>query len=1003
MHAFLFTDLESSTRLWEQHPDQMKLALADHDAILRRTVAAASGEVVKLTGDGMLAVFESVAAALDASIAAQAELIAVDWPTPEPLRVRMGVHAGEGESRDGDYFGPAVNRAARIMAAAHGTQVLVSGVVAALAIGAFDGEFRDLGVHRLKDLTLPEHLYQVVHHSIPSDFPAPSTLEARPNNLPSQVSEFFGRVDELSTIRVMLGSPMTRLLTLTGPGGAGKTRLGLQVAAEQLNDFRDGVFFVDLAPETDADAAYEAIARVLTIPVAGGGHPLEVLKSRLRDQHTLLVLDNFEQVTEAAAGVAEVIQSCPGVKVLVTSREALRVRAEHIFPVPPLSLPNPSWPVEQIAATEAVQLFVERARTVKPDFGLSSESAPTVAEICLRLDGLPLAIELAAARLNVFTPFELMKRLRERLDVLGAGGRDLPARQRTLWGAIGWSYELLDERECEVFQMMAVFSATALDALEAVAATALDRPSILDALASLVDKSLIRSDDSGGQIRFVMLQTMKEFAAERLAESSDRELRVREAHARFFSDLAVRVGGDLRSDKRAAALDELSAAIGNLRTAWRFWVDQGDLGMIFALIDTLWALHDARGWYHSAIELAHDALGVLAATEPTAERSSEELTLRTSLARALMAVQGYTVEVEEAFKNVLELSEASGGLAAQRFPVLRALATYYMNLADFESARRVGVELLELADRDDDPTIRIDAHYVFGAASAFAGDLATGLSHLDRAIALFDPRIHPVGRFRLGPSQGVVARTASGLLLWQCGSLEPAVTRLDEALAIARDLDHPFSLAYALFHHGLFQVYRSRFTVARERAVELAEVAGRHDYAVWSTLASVLEGAALTGLGQVEEGLELTEAGVRLYMGLTTPPVFWPLILATRGQVFAAAGDLDRALELVDEAIEKSGAVETISPEFRVLRGDILRMLPDPDSAAVEDAYEAALRGAQVTGLGLVELRALSRIVDFRRSIGRTPDRSEELRGVISTFAGGFEEADLVTAAALLE
>ncbi len=981
----------------------MQPALSRHDDIVRRAVAAASGEVVKTTGDGMLAVFASVAAALEAAVAAQAELIVEDWPTPEPLRVRMGIHAGDSESRDGDFFGPAVNRAARIMAAAHGTQVLVSGVVADMAVGSFEGEFRDLGVHRLKDLTLPEHLYQLMHHRIPSEFPPPATLEARPNNLPSQVSEFFGRVDELSTIRLMLGSPATRLLTLTGPGGAGKTRLGLQAAAEQLSDFRDGVFFVDLAPETDADSAYESIARVLAFPVAGGGNPLDVLKSRLRDRQTLLVLDNFEQVTVASPGVAQLVQSCPEVKILVTSREALRVRAEHVFPVPPLGLPHPQWSVEEIAATESVRLFVERARTVKPGFALAAETASTVAEICLRLDGLPLAIELAAARLNVFTPSELMGRLRERLDVLGAGGRDLPARQRTLWGAIGWSYELLDELECEIFEMMAVFSPVGFEALEAVATKALDRPSILDALASLVDKSLIRSDDFGGHRRFSMLQTMKEYAAERLAESSDREHRVRDAHARFFSDLALRVGGGLRGDGRAAALDELAAAIGNLRTAWRFWVDQGDLVQIFALIDTLWALHDAKGWYHSAIELANDALGVLAATEPTTELSTDELTLRTSLARALMAVQGYTAEVEEAFKKVLELSDASGGLTAQRFPVLRALATYYMNVANFEAAARVGVELLELAERDDDATIQVDAHYVFGAAAAFAGDLATGLPHLDRAIELFDPKIHPAGRFRLGPSQGVVARMASGLLLWQCGDLERAVTRIDEALVIARDLDHPFSLAYGLYHHGLFQVYRGRFEVARERAIELAQVAGTHDYAVWSTLASVLEGAALTGLGREEQGLELTEAGVRLYMGLTTPPVFWPLILALRGKVFAAAGDLERGLELVDEAIEKSGAQEPISPEFRVLRGDILQMFAEPDPAEVEGAYEAAIRGARAVGLGLVELQALTRIVALRRSTGLKPDRSGELRRAFDAFTGGFGEHDLLVAAALLE
>lgn len=983
----------------------MPEALARHDAILRGAVEQSGGTVVKTTGDGLHAAFDTASDALRATLAAQLALRAEAWALAKPLKVRMGIHVGDGERRDGDYYGPALNRAARIMAAGHGGQILVSAATAQLTAGSLPpgARLKDMGTHRLKDLTLPENLFQVEHDLLEAAFPPLATLESRANNLPIQVSEFFGRESELAAIQVMLDAPTTHLLTLTGPGGAGKTRLGLQVAAEQMSRFRDGVFFVDLAPETDPDSAYEAIVRALELPVASGGQPLQLLKARLRDRKMLLLLDNFEQVSDAARGIVEIVQSCPAVKVLVTSREALRVRPENVFPVPALSLPHPQAEVAAIAESEAVRLFVERARAVDPDFELSGSNASVIAEMCLRLDGLPLAIELAAARLNVFSPHELMDRLRGRLDVLGAGGRDLPARQRTLWGAIGWSFELLDPDERRFFELMSVFSPTHLAALESVASEVLDGGFVLDLLGSLVDKSLIRSHDSDGSRLFSMLLTIREYASERLAESAEFEDRTRRAHAVYFSEYAQHLGRQLRGPDRGAALEDLASSIGNLRAAWRYWVNQADLEQIVVLIDALWALHDAKGWYHAAIELAKDALGVFAGAGGSSKYSAEELTLRTSLARALMAVQGYTVEVEQAFKQVLEMAGATGETAL-RFPVVRALATYYMNISDFPSAARLGRELLDMADREGDRTILIDGHYVFGAATSFMGDLETGMPHLDRAIELFDPEIQAAGRFRLGPSQGVVARVASGLLLWQSGGLDRAVIRLDEALDVARRLNHPFSLAYGLYHHGLLQFYRARYEASRERAIELARVASENDYVVWTTLASVLEGVSLTGLGEVEEGLSLTEAGVDLYRGLTTPPVFWPLIQGLRGFVFAMAGDLERGLELVDEGIAASGPEEMVRPEAYVLKGDILRMMVDRQPAEAEAEYRAAVSRSQAGGgFRLCELQALTRLVHLRRETGQDPDGSDQLRALLATFTEGLGEHDVVAAARLLE
>ncbi|MFO7548088.1 MAG: adenylate/guanylate cyclase domain-containing protein [Acidimicrobiia bacterium] len=1002
MPAFLFTDLESSTRIWEEHPESMREALAGHDAILRAAVEGAGGGVVKTTGDGLMAVFASVADSLGAALEAQRRLAATVWDEVGTLRVRMGIHAGDAQFRDGDYYGPAVNRAARIMSAGHGGQVLLSELAVSLA-----GEplptgvgLRDLGRHRLKDLTQPEHLYQLLHAELEADFPPPTTLDARPNNLPTQDSEFFGRRAELAEVLAMLDDPRIRLVTLTGPGGTGKTRLGLQVAAERLDRHRDGVFFVDLSPERDADAAFEAIARELGL-IETGAVPLETLTEQLRDRQMLLVLDNFEQVTDAAVGLADLLQRCPELAIVVTSREALRIRAEHVFAVPPLSLPDPKASPAAISDSEAVSLFVERARAVRPDFALIDENAAAIAEICLRLDGLPLAIELAAARLTVFSPGDLRDRLRGRFDVLGGGPRDLPARHRTLRATIEWSHEMLAPDECRVFELMSVFSTARLDAVEAVAAAVGDLD-VLDALVSLVDKSLIRSTESLGSRRFSMLQTIREYATERLDENAETAAAVRRAHALHYSEYAQGLRHLLQGPEREATLDDLAVEIGNLRSAWRFWVAEADLEQLYLLLDGLWALHDARGWYHAALELTRDMLAVLAKSDPSPERAAEEMTLRTSLARGLMALRGYDPEVEQAFREVLELVEAAGD-TARRFPVLRSLATYYMNIADFEQASGIGRELLDLAAAEDDDTILVDAHFVFGANCAFAGDMETGLRHLDEAIRLFDPTMHGSGRFRLGTSPGVVAHIASALLRWQVGDLERAVADSSEAMALARRLQHPFSLAYALYHVGFLNLMRHRFEQSRELAAELEAVAAEHDYPVWGALASVLGGCALSGLGEPAEGLHMTEAGIDLYQGLTTPPVFWPLILALRATAFAAVGRVTEAMALIDEAIAINGPEEAVSPEFRVQRGDLIRMLPDGDLDDAQESYRAAIRGARQTGVRLVELQALTRLVDLRRSLGQVPDRGEELRDLYGSFTEGLDSPDLVAARTVLE
>jgi predicted ATPase/class 3 adenylate cyclase len=648
--TFLFTDLEASTRLWERFPDAMRTAIARHDALLRAAVESSDGEVVKTTGDGLMAIFSSVAAAVSACVTVQQGLMREHWGETGPLRVRMGLHTGDAETRVGDYFGPTVNRAARIMAVGHGGQVLLSSATAALVVDRLpDGAtLRDLGEHRLKDLERAEHIFQLVHVGLVGDFPPLATLNHRPNNLPLQASTFVGRVAELNEIRKRLMDETVRLLTLTGPGGTGKTRLALRVAAELIDRFADGVFFIDLSAVRDAESVIASIAGAIRVTETSGQSLLEDVESRLRYEHVLLVLDNFEQVRAAAPALVELLSECSGLKLLVTSRERLRLRGELLFPVPPLSLPavGPGHrSAVDLARYEAIQLFVDRAQGVKPGFVLTDENAPAVAEICLRLDGLPLAIELATAHLRLFSPEALRDRLGSRLPVLGSGALDLPARQQTLRAAIEWSYQLLDPAEQRLLELLSVFSGAELAAIEMVVGElnwASDtHGDIVDGLASLLDKSLIRQAELGnGETRLVMLETIREFAAERLDDLPEFSAAARRAHAVYYAEFAERQWEHLTGQRRELALMAVAAEIENLRLAWRYWTEAGDLGQLNKLIDSLWLAYDAGGWYHALIELTTDLLNILSSSPSTPERATQEMTLRTSLARALMAIRG---------------------------------------------------------------------------------------------------------------------------------------------------------------------------------------------------------------------------------------------------------------------------------------------------------------------------------------------------------------------------
>jgi predicted ATPase/class 3 adenylate cyclase len=1010
--TFLFTDLEGSTRLWERFPDVMRTAIARHDAILHAAVESSDGQVVKTTGDGLMAIFSSVAAAVRSSVTAQRELMQEPWGETGPLRVRMGLHTGEAQSRVGDYFGPTVNRAARIMAVGHGGQILLSAATAALVIDQLpDGAtLRDLGEHRLKDLGRPEHIFQLVHPGLPGDFPPLATLNYRPNNLPAQASTFVGRDTELNEVRQRLEDETVRLLTLTGPGGTGKTRLALRVAAEQIDTFTDGVFFIDLSAVRDAESVLASIARTVGVTETSGQSLSHDLNSRLRHQHMLLILDNFEQVAAAAPTVANLLSECPRLTLLVTSRGQLHVRGEHLFPVPPLSLPltvtEHSSAVE-LSRYEAIQLFVDRAQAVKAGFALTDKNAPAVAEICLRLDGLPLAIELATARIRLFSPEALRDRLGSRLRALGSGARDLPARQQTLRATIEWSYQLLDTAEQRLLELLSVFSGAELQAIEAVAGQIdeLGKPSVntIDGLASLLDKNLVRQADTGdGEPRLLMLETIREYAAERLNNEPQFSAAAHHAHATYYSDFAQQQWQHVTGQRREPALAALTLELDNLRLAWRYWAAANDLDQLNKLVDSLWLIYDIQGWYHATIDLTTDLLHILSSTPSTTEHAAQEITLRTSLARALMAISGYTDEVEQAYTRALQLFDERD--LPQLFPVLRSLATLYNFRAEFDKGAEVGLEILRLAEQQNDASMLVDGHLVLGTSLVFLNDLHAGLRHFDQAIGHFQSQPHRSRPFRIGNNPGVACFTTSAFVLWLTGYPDRARQRADRAVALATELDHPFTLAYALFHCGFLHLWRREPKLVNDRAVGLLHVVDDHDFPIWRALGTCLLGAANTGMGHTHEGLAQIRQGMDLYQGLTTPPIFWQLLVFLQAGAHAQAGKTAEGLVLIDEALQIAGRGSgmTLLPEFCLLKGELLLALSQAYTADAEPWFQRAFDIAQDIGARMPQLRAAFRLCRLWQNGDKAELGLRTLRAVYDTFTEGFTTADLKEATQLI-
>ncbi|HUH93919.1 MAG TPA: tetratricopeptide repeat protein [Casimicrobiaceae bacterium] len=828
--TLLFTDIEGSTRLWEEQGERMSRALAAHDALSRKAVEQYGGAIVKTTGDGIYAAFEDALGALQATAMLQAGLDALAADNHVPLRVRAGLHSGVVERRDQDLFGSPVNRAARIMKAAHGGQVLVSQAVVDQVRERLPApiSLRDLGAVRLRDLGASEHVYQLLHPELRADFPALRSLEATPNNLPQQLTSFIGRERELADAKQLLEG--TRLLTLLGMGGLGKTRLSLQIGADVLEKHPDGVWFVDLAPIRDPGLVPNAAAHVLGIREEPGRPITQTICSQLREHKLLLILDNCEHLVNACAGLANaLLQGAPNTRILATSREALHINGEQTYHVLPLAVPRRA-DAETLLRSEAVQLFVERARLQKPDFAVTESQVSAVAELCARLDGIPLALELAAARLRSLSVTEINARLHDRFKLLTSGSRVALERQQTLRALVGWSYDLLQENEQIVLDRLSVFcGGFDLHAAEAVCgADPIEEYDVIDLITSLVDKSLVMVEQEGHGSRYGLLETIKEFAHERLAKRYDLQGAIREIaaerlkdrgdvaataarHCGYYLGVAKTARPKLEGPEQAEWMRRLETDLDNLRAAIALSLSgEGDPINAVKFEVALMTFRIQRGYSTEARKNLKAALALPSLREPTVARANALY-----IGGTHADVQGDQAEAATMLTECLEIHR---GLANPQEigAILSTLSVLHLRRGEIKQASDCEVEALELFRRAGDRIGEAACLLTLGEIKERQDDIGAARELFDQCLALA----------RSIKQQEVEAECERklGELALVAGDLLGAETRFNRSLKICRDAEDKRNEAIALWYLGNVAAVRGEYEPAAGRFAEALRV-----------------------------------------------------------------------------------------------------------------------------------------------------------------------------------
>jgi predicted ATPase/class 3 adenylate cyclase len=846
--TLLFSDIEGSTRLLARLGDRYVEVLAEHQRLLRATFARFYGREVGTEGDGFFVAFGKASEAAAAAVTAQQALAAHSWLAGVVVRVRMGIHTGEPILVGQDYAGLDVHRAARICSAAHGGQVLLSQPTRELLGGDLPSGvgLRDLGEHALKDLPRPQRLFQLVVPGLPAEFPALRTVAAEPTNLPVQLTSFVGRQREVAAIRELLARPEVRLLTLSGPGGTGKTRLAVQVAAELTEAFPAGVRFVGLAPVTDHELVLPSIAQALGVREMADQSLLHTLAEQMSDGRQLLVLDNFEQVLAAAPVVVDLLAACPQLEALVTSRAALQVSGEHTYPVPPLSLPNHTHAKapDDVISSEAVTLFIDRARTVNPEFSVSDADAPVLAEICRRLDGLPLAIELAAARTRLLPLPALLARLGARLQLLKGGARDLPTRQQTLRATIDWSYALLEADEQTLLARLAVFAGgCTLESAEAVCNQDGDLD-VLSSLDGLLNQNLLQPhDDIDGERRVVLLETMREYALERLIELGEADLSARR-HADYFLGLAEQAEPELIGPRQGAWYERLEAELDNVRAALAWLLAQEEAEAAAGLAATLMPLWRSRGHNSEGLRWLDAALAHRGNLAPPA------------LAKALFAKAGLLLEIGADYRQAHTLLEKSLSLFrelkddASTVRALSGLGWALWRAGELDRSLALQEQAVALAREQTDTWSLALVLNNFGFSLLMAGDHVQARAMLEESRVLCEA---------VGEPEGIAsALQALAEVALVEGDHARASSLLEESLALARKIGNLSASAHFLADFGIIALHQSDYRLAATRFEEALGLASQLED-------ELLIGECLWGLASVAASSGQPVRAIRLW------------------------------------------------------------------------------------------------------------------------------------------
>jgi predicted ATPase/class 3 adenylate cyclase len=898
--TFLFTDIEGSTRLWRKHPEAMKRSHARHNEIVRACIESHSGYVFQEIGDAFCAAFHKAGDAVKAALQAQTELTSEAWGEAV-IKVRMGIHTGEAELKeDGQYNGyMTLSRTQRLMSAGHGGQVLIS--LASEELIRDDPlpniELRDLGERRLKDLIRPKRIFQLVAPNLRSEFPPLKTLDAFPNNLPLQLTSFIGREKEIAELKETLTpnpSPNrrgeSRLVTLTGSGGTGKTRLSLQVAADLLDSFPNGVWFVELAPLSDPDLIPQTVLSTLGISEQKDKSALAVLQDYLQSKKLLLVLDNCEHLITHAAEVANaILSSAPGVKILASSREALGVRGELSWHVPSLSLPDPKKLPEPEALTqyEAVRLFIDRAMLVHPAFTVTKDNAPAIAQICFRLDGIPLALELAAARIRMLSVEQISARLDDRFRLLTGGARTALPRQQTLRAAIDWSYDLLSENERLLLRRLAVFAGgwTLELAEQTCSDEVIDPYEVMDMLGKLVDKSLVAVYESVTGTRYRILETVRQYAREKLFESGEGE-RMRDQHLKVFVELAEQAEPEVRSHNQLFWLNRLDEELENLRAALE-WAEGRDNESLLKLSSALWRFNFIRDHFEDIEWLV---------TGLTLTEGMKTTTRAYALARAGWAKAHLDNEQVEKW-----LDECMSLCQELDFKPALAIAIYWREYLNYHR-RNDKKRFLELVQPAIDICTETNDHWLLAL-------IYIGIGELDVAADQFAPQVYfqkSLEETRISGDKrqaGFACMTLSYLSLMN-GDTEKADMLAYDAMEYVREINDKTNVVPVQHQLACVLLYREDYDAVRKIALELYDSSMQENEKVNALNALELLCYVEWAQGNALRFREYADECVALTAQANTPSGWLAYVHTLSGISHRLSGGLEKANEKIAEALK---------------------------------------------------------------------------------------------------